>query len=165
MRTVIFGENKVNLLGKEVSVGKNFRYSTVTKNNLEDLNLEKTNGVRVFLTVLSLDTPVCDLEIRRFNDEIDKLNSVTIFAISMDLPFAQSRWCGAANIKSVEVLSDYKNREFGMATGTLADQLALLTRAAFVVDSNGKVVYSEYTKNASDPPNYEAILEVAKNTK
>lgn len=162
MNTVLFGENNLNILGEKVIIGENFKYSTVTLNDLSDLDLSKTKGVRIFLTVPSVDTPVCDLEIRRFNEEIDKINKATVYAISLDLPFAQSRWCGAANIKSAIVASDYKSRDFGMATGTFIEAVALLTRAAFVVDSNDKVVYVEYVKNVSDHPNYEAILEAAK---
>lgn len=162
---VTFQGNAVTLTGAEVKAGDNFPNFTATNNSLQPISLTDTKGVRVFLTVPSLDTPVCDLEVRTFNERIDELNNVTIYTLSMDLPFAQARWCGASGVKSVVTLSDYKDRTFGKNTGTYVEELGLLTRAAFVVDSSNKVTYAEYVGEITNPPKYDDILNAAKNTK
>ena len=160
-----FQGNPVNLEGTEVKLGETFRDFILSKNDLSSLTLENTKGVRVFLTVPSLDTPVCDMEIRNFNEKISDFKDVTCYTVSMDLPFAQSRWCGSAGIKNVITVSDYKDRSFGKSTGTYIKELGLLTRAAFVVDSNNKVVYVEYVEEITNEPNYEKILDAVSNIK
>ena len=162
---VTFQGNELHLIGRQVRVGDTFPDFTVSDNTLAPVSLKDTKGVRIFLSVPSIDTPVCDLEVRTFNERIDELNNVTIYTISMDLPFAQSRWCGAANIESVVTLSDYKDRFFGKNTGTYIEELGLLTRAAFVVDSNNKVIYVEYLSEITNAPDYDAILAASKNAK
>lgn len=162
---VTFQGNAVTLTGSEVKVGDNFPDFTAANNSLQPVSLKGTKGVRVFLSVPSLDTPVCDLEVRTFNERIDELNNVTIYTLSMDLPFAQARWCGAAGIKSIVTLSDYKDRSFGKNTGTYVEELGLLTRAAFVVDSSNKVTYAEYVSEITNLPKYDDILQAAKNAK
>lgn len=107
----------------------------------------------------SLDTGVCDQEVRWFNEKAAELPGVTIVAVSLDLPFAQARWCGGGGIEAVRTLSDYKERRFGKATGTYIEELALLARAVFVVDENDTVVYAEVVPEVSNHPNYEAVYQ------
>lgn len=159
MPNVTFKGSPITLEGQEVKVNDTFRDFTVVDNGLNDFKLSNTNGVRVFLTVPSIDTPVCDTEVRRFNQEIDSIPGATCYTISMDLPFAQSRWCGSAGIAKVQTLSDYKYKSFGEATGTYIKELGLLTRASFVVDKNNKVVFAEYLPEVANEPSYEKVLE------
>ena len=138
---VTFQGSPLTLHGTQVKVGETAPDFTVTDNDLNDFKLSDTKGKRVFLTVPSLDTPVCDTEVRKFNTEASKLNNVTIYTISMDLPFAQGRWCGGAGIDKVKTLSDYKYRDFGKKYGVYINELGLLSRAVFVVDENNKITY------------------------
>ena len=131
---VTFQGNPLTLEGTQVKVGDTAPDFTVVDNDLNPFKLSDTKGKRVFLTVPSLDTPVCDTEVRRFNQEAAKLGDVTIYTISMDLPFAQGRWCGGAEIDKVKTVSDYKDREFGKNYGVYINELGLLSRAVFVVD-------------------------------
>ncbi|MBQ8999190.1 MAG: thiol peroxidase [Clostridium sp.] len=159
---VTFQGNPLTLEGTQVKVGDTAPDFTVVNNDLNPLKLSDTKGKRVFLTVPSLDTPVCDTEVRRFNQEASKLGNVTIYTISMDLPFAQARWCGGANIDKVITASDYKDREFGKNYGVYINELGLLSRAVFVVDENNKVTYVEYLNEITDEPNYDKALESLK---
>ena len=146
---VTFQGNPLTLEGTQVKVGDTAPDFTVVDNDLNPFKLSDTKGKRVFLTVPSLDTPVCDTEVRRFNQEAAKLGDVTIYTISMDLPFAQGRWCGGAEIDKVKTVSDYKDREFGKNYGVYINDLGLLSRAVFVVDENNKIVYVEYLNEIS----------------
>ena len=146
---VTFQGNPLTLEGTQVKVGDTAPDFTVVDNDLNPFKLSDTKGKRVFLTVPSLDTPVCDTEVRRFNQEAAKLGDVTIYTISMDLPFAQGRWCGGAEIDKVKTVSDYKDREFGKNYGVYINELGLLSRAVFVVDENNKIVYVEYLNEIS----------------
>ena len=137
----------------------------VATNDLGEFTEKDSKGVRVFLTVPSIDTPVCNMEVKRFNEQIDALEGVTCYTVSMDLPFAQSRWCALEGVEKVKTLSDYKDRSFGAATGTYAKELGLLTRASFVVDSNDDVTFVEYLEEITNEPSYEKILEAAKAAK
>ena len=159
---VTFQGNPLTLNGTQVKVGDTAPDFTVVNNDLNPLKLSDTKGKRVFLTVPSLDTPVCDTEVRRFNQEASKLGVVTIYTISMDLPFAQARWCGGANIDKVITASDYKDREFGKNYGVYINELGLLSRAVFVVDENNKITYIEYLNEITDEPNYDKALEALK---
>ncbi|MCL2573296.1 MAG: thiol peroxidase [Defluviitaleaceae bacterium] len=159
---ITFQGNPLTLEGSQTKQGDMMPDFTVSKNDLSPLTLADTGGVRIFLAVPSLDTAVCDMEIREFNQRAAELSNVTIYTISMDLPFAQARWCGAAGVSSVVTASDYKDRAFACATGTFIKELGLLTRAAFVVDASGKVVYAEYLEEITEQPNYDAILTAAK---
>ena len=159
---VTFQGNPLTLEGTQVKVGDTAPDFTVVNNDLNPLKLSDTKGKRVFLTVPSLDTPVCDTEVRRFNQEASKLGNVTIYTISMDLPFAQARWCGGSNIDKVITASDYKDREFGKNYGVYINELGLLSRAVFVVDENNKVTYVEYLNEITDEPNYDKALEALK---
>ena len=160
---VTFQGNPLTLKGIQVKVGDTAPDFTVVDNDLNPFKLSDTKGKRVFLTVPSLDTPVCDTEVRKFNQEAVHLGEdVTIYAISMDLPFAQGRWCGGAGIDRVKTVSDYKDREFGNNYGVYINELGLLSRAVFVIDENNKVVYVEYLDEITDEPNYEKALEALK---
>ncbi|MDW8802523.1 thiol peroxidase [Clostridium sp. A1-XYC3] len=160
-----FQGNPVKVLGDEVKVGDMAPDFTVINNSMAPISLKDTKGVRIILTVPSIDTPVCDLEARTFNERASEIPDVTVYTISMDLPFAQSRWCAAHGIKSVITLSDYKDRTVGKNFGTYIEDLGLLARAAFVIDSSNKVVFVEYVPEVTDYPNYEAILKAAKEAK
>lgn len=162
MKQVKFQGSPITLEGNTLSVGDKLPDFSVTTNDLGEFTLKDTNGVRVFLTVPSIDTPVCDMEVRRFNTEASKLNNVTVYTVSMDLPFAQARWCGAAGIENVKTISDYKDREFGENYGVYINELGLLSRAVFVVDENDKVIYVEYLEEITEEPNYDKVLDVLK---
>ena len=159
---VTFQGNPLTLEGTQVKAGDTAPDFTVVNNDLNPLKLSDTKGKRVFLTVPSLDTPVCDTEVRRFNQEASKLGDVTIYTISMDLPFAQARWCGSAGIDKVVTASDYKDREFGKNYGVYINELGLLSRAVFVVDENNKVTYVEYLNEITEEPNYDNALAALK---
>ncbi|WP_097027447.1 thiol peroxidase [Clostridium peptidivorans] len=160
-----FQNKPVTLKGAEVKVGDSAPDFTAIDNNLNPVSLKDTKGVRIVLTVPSIDTPTCDLETRTFNNKATSIPNVTIYTVSMDLPFAQSRWCAAHGVKNVITLSDYKDRLVGENYGTYVAELGLLTRAAFVIDSNNKVVYVEYVEEITEQPNYDKVLEAAKNAK
>lgn len=159
---VTFQGNPLTLEGTQVKVGDTAPDFTVVNNDLNSIELSDTTGKRVFLTVPSLDTPVCDTEVRRFNQEASKLGDVTIYTISMDLPFAQARWCGGAGIDKVITASDYKDRKFGKNYGVYINELGLLSRAVFVVDENNKVVYVEYLNEITEEPDYDKALAALK---
>lgn len=157
--------NPITLVGNEVKVGQQAPDAELVANDLSTVKLSalRQGKVCIITSVPSLDTPVCDLETRRFNTEAGKLgDSVVIAAISMDLPFAQSRWCGAADVKNVQTLSDHRDAAFGNNYGVLIKGLRLLARAVFVVDKQGVVRYVEIVKEVTSEPNYEAALAAAK---
>jgi Peroxiredoxin len=159
---VKFQGNQVTLEGNTVKVGDTAPNFVAADNGLNEVNGKDLKGKRVYVSVPSIDTPVCDTEVRRFNQEAAKLENVKIYTISMDLPFAQARWCGDAGIESVQTLSDYKDRSFGKEFGTYIKELGLLTRAVFVIDENDKVIYVEYCEEVTAEPNYEAVLNALK---
>ena len=157
MMTVTFQDNPLTLTGQQLKVGNNMPEFTLTDNELGTVHSKDLAGLKVFLAVPSLDTAVCDMEVRNFNQKASELHGVHIYAVSMDLPFAQARWCGMHGINNVTTLSDYKGRSFGTATGTLIEELALLTRAVFVVDDRGIVRHAEYVSEITNHPNYDAV--------
>ena len=157
MTTVTFQGNPLTLQGQQLKVGDKMPEFTLTDNGLGSVHSNDLTGLKVFLTVPSLDTPVCDLEVRNFNQKASELHGVRIYAVSRDLPFAQARWCGAHGINNVQTLSDYKEQSFGKATGTCIEELALLTRAVFVVDNEGIVRHVEYVPEMTNHPNYDAV--------
>ena len=159
---ITFKGNSVTLEGKEVKVGDNAPDFNLTSNDLENVALKDTSGKRIFVAVPSIDTPVCDREIRRFNEEAAKLDGVSIYVVSVDLPFAQTRWCGAAGVDKVTTLSDYKDRDFGKNYGVYIKELGLLARAIFVVDENNKVTYVEYCSEVGNDPDYDRALDAVK---
>jgi thiol peroxidase len=153
----------LTLVGPELKVGDRAPEFVCVDNDLKPVNLAQTGKeVRIFSVVPSLDTPVCDAQTRRFNEEAAKLPGVEIFAISMDLPFAQRRWCGAFGIDRVKMLSDHREASFGTAYGTLIKELRLESRSIFVVDRNNVIRHAEYVQEVTDFPDYEAALAVAR---
>ena len=159
-----FKHNPVTLLGNEVKVGDKAPDFTVLANDLSPVSLKDSEGkIRLFSVVPSLDTGVCDTQTRRFNEAAAELgDNVIIYTVSMDLPFAQKRWCGAAGIEAVQTVSDHREGSFGRAYGVLIESLRLLTRSIFVVDAQGTVTYVEYVPESTDHPNYEAAIEAVK---
>jgi thiol peroxidase len=154
--------NPLTLIGPELKAGDAAPdFETVDK-TLSPVQLGPGGTVRIFSVVPSLDTPVCDAQTKRFNDEAAKLESVEIITVSMDLPFAQSRWCGAFGVDKVKMLSDHRDGSFGKAYGTLIKELRIESRAIFVVDKDNKIRHAEYVKEVADHPNYESALEAAK---
>ncbi|MBG9772107.1 thiol peroxidase [Brevibacillus laterosporus] len=163
---VTFKDQPVTLLGPEIKVGDTAPEFSVLANNLSPVTLADSKGtIRLISVVPSLDTGVCDQQTRRFNEEAAKLDNVTILTVSVDLPFAQARWCGAAGIDKVQTVSDHRDLSFGLAYGVAIKELRLLSRAVFVVDSNDKVVYVEYLAAVGQHPNYEAAIEAVKAAK
>ncbi|AVP55590.1 putative thiol peroxidase [Clostridium tetani] len=162
---VTFKGNPVTLVGNELKLGDKAPDFTVVNNNMEDFSFKDTKGVRIISAIPSLDTPVCDLETKTFNKEASAIPNVTIYTISMDLPFAQVRWCGDNGIDNLTTLSDFKDRIFGKNYGTYVKELGLLARAVFVIDSDDNIIYVEYVSEVGNQPNFEKVLEAAKNAK
>ena len=151
--------NPLTLLGHEIKVGDNAPDVTLVANDLSEVKLSSFRGKKVIVSVVpSLDTPVCDLQTKRFNQEASKLHDTAVLTISKDLPFAQKRWCGAAGASAVKTLSDYRGN-FGETYGVLIKGLSLLARSIFVIDEGGKVTYTQLVKEAASEPNYEEVLK------
>jgi len=161
---VLFKGNPATLLGPELKAGDSAPDFRVVDNGLQPVTLASDAGkVRLITVVPSLDTPVCDTMTRRFNQEAAELpESVAIYTISVDLPFAQKRWCGNAGIDRVRTLSDYQDRSFGLNYGLLLKDLKLLARAVYVIDRNDKVAYAELVPEVTAEPNYGAALEAVR---
>lgn len=163
MANVTFKGNQVTLVGTEVKVGDKAPEFTVLGNDLSPVTLESSAGkVRIFSVVPSIDTGVCDAQTRKFNEEAANLDNVSVITVSVDLPFAQKRWCAAAGLENVVTVSDHRDLSFGEAYGVYIKELRLLARSVFVVDSQDKVTYVEYVPESTDHPNYEAAIEAAK---
>ncbi len=156
--------NPMTLVGDSVQVGGTAPEATLIDNEMKPVSLSSYRGKVVILaTVPSLDTPVCDMETRRFNSEATKLSDdVVILTVSMDLPFAQKRWCGTAGVDRVITLSDHRETALGRAYGLLIKELRLLARAVLVLDRDGIVRHRQLVKEVGDEPDYAAALAVAK---
>ena len=156
--------NPLTLVGKELRVGEPAPDFEVIDNDLKPVKFSSYRGkVVIICSVPSLDTPVCDMETRRFNQEAPNLGpDVVILTVSMDLPFAQKRWCGAAGVENVTTLSDHREAAFGQAYGVLLKELRLLARSIFVVDRDGVVRYFQLVKELGEEPDYEAALDALK---
>jgi thiol peroxidase len=153
----------LTLLGPELKAGEKAPDFEAVTDTLQPVNLEKTgNGVRIFSVIPSLDTPVCDAQTKRFNEEAAKLPGIEIYTISMDLPFAQKRWCGAFGVDKIKMLSDHRTGSFGEHYGTMIKDLRIESRAIFVLDKEGTIKHVEYVKEVAEHPNYEAALAAAK---
>ncbi len=160
---VTFKGNPLTLVGTQITVGQKAPDFSVLAGDLSPVTLASSKGkTRLLIAVPSLDTPVCDTEARRFNQEAVKLTGVETLVISMDLPFAQGRFCQTAGIKDLKTVSDHRDASFGKAYGCLIKELRLLARAVFVVDANDIVQYAEYVKEVTTPPNYDAALSALK---
>ena len=157
--------NPITLVGPEIKVGDTAPDFTVVANDLSEVTLASSAGkARLISVVPSIDTPVCDQQTRRFNEEASNLpGGIDVLTISVDLPFAQKRFCGAADIDKITPLSDHRDTSFGTAYGTLIKELRLLARAIFVVDKDDKVVHAEYVGEVTEHPDYDAAITAAKN--
>jgi len=156
--------NPLTLIGDEVKVGDKAPDFVAIDNNLSSVRLSSFKGkICVLASVPSLDTPVCDMETRKFNEEAGRLGADTLFlTISMDLPFAQKRWCGAAGVSKVQTLSDHRDASFGTSYGVLIKELRLLARAVFVVDPEGTIQHAQLVKEVTQEPDYNSVLSVLK---
>ena len=155
--------NPFTLVGPELKGGEQAPDFMTIGSDLNPVGLADTaDKVRIFSVVPSLDTPVCDAQTRRFNEEASRLTGVQIYTISMDLPFAQSRWCAAAGVDKVTMLSDHRDTAFGTSYGTLIKELRLNARALFVLDENGVIRYVQYVKEVGEHPDYDAALKAVR---
>jgi len=163
-RTVTMKGKPITLVGEEIKTGKPAPDCEVIANDMSKVLLSSFAGkVHIICSVPSLDTSVCDKEIRRFNLEAQRLgDNVVVLTISMDLPFAQKRWCGAADVKNVQTLSDYRDASFGKAYGVLIKELHLLARAVFVVDKKNIVRYVQIVSELTNEPDYDAVLDTVR---
>jgi len=161
---VTFQGSPLTLIGNEVRVGERAPDVELIAGDLTPVKLSSfCEKVCVITSVPSLDTPVCDTETRRFNEEAGKLGrDVKVLAVSMDLPFAQKRWCGAAGVEWVQTLSDHRDARFGTQYGVLIKELRLLARAIFVVDREGVIRYEQLVGDISHEPDYEAVLSAVR---
>ncbi len=152
--------NPITLIGDEVKTGQKAKDFNVLDHDLKEKTLGDFKGkIKLIASVPSLDTPVCDSEIKRFNDEASKLSKdLVIIFISMDLPFAQKRFCQEFEINRIKTLSDHKDANFGINYGVLIKELRLLARAIFLIDKDDNITYTEYVKETGMPPNYDAAL-------
>jgi thioredoxin-dependent peroxiredoxin len=163
---VTFKGTPLTLAGEAVKVGQPAPDFTLHyfEGGLKTIKLADLKGKPTFLSVIpSLDTPVCQTQTKKFNDQLaalgDRVNAVTV---SLDLPFAMNRFCGAESIKNMKVASDYQDRNFGKSYGMLIEELKLLARGVFVLDANGKVIYTETVKEVASEPNYEPAIQALK---
>src|SRR5687768_8401724 len=155
--------NPLTLIGPELKAGDAAPDFTAVDTSLQPVTLGSTgSAVRIFSVVPSLDTPVCDAQTKRFNEEAAQLPNVEIYTVSMDLPFAQKRWCGAFGVDKVKMLSDHRSGSFGESYGTLIKDLRIESRAIFVVDKDNVIRHAEYVKEVADHPNYDAALAAAR---
>lgn len=157
---ITFKGNKLSVLGKSLAVGDKCPDFKLTGADLSDVTLSQFAGKTLVLSVVpSLDTPVCAEQTKRFNTEATSFSdNVVILTISMDLPFAQSRWCGLEGVKNVRAVSDYKYHTFGKQTGTYIEDNGLLARAVFLVDTAGTIQHVEYVDDITHHPDYNAIV-------
>lgn len=162
MPNITFAGNPLTLEGTTQNVGNQAPNFTLLDNQLNKKTLNDFKENVIILSVVpSLDTPVCDAQTRRFNEEAAKLPNVKILTISADLPFAQARWCGAAGISAVETLSDHFDTNFGLAYGLLVKELRLLARAVLVLNAERRIVYQEVVSEMTNPVNFDAALSAA----
>jgi thiol peroxidase len=155
--------NPLTLVGPELKAGDAAPDFSVVDSSLKPVHLADTEGrTRIFSVLPSLDTPVCDAQTKRFNEEAGNLQGVDIYTVSMDLPFAQKRFCNSFALDNVKMLSDHKEGSFGESYGTLIKELRILSRAIFVLGPDNKLKYVEYVPEVADHPNYEAALAAVK---
>lgn len=161
---VKFAGNEVTLSGTQVKVGDKAPEFKAVKRDLSDFNSKETEGKVVIYSVApSIDTSVCSLQAQTFNEKATELSDdVVIYTITVDLPFAQERFCAAKGIDKADIISDYRYKEFGEKYGFLIDELQLLARGVVVVDKEGKVAYTEYVDEVTNEVNFEAALDAAK---
>jgi|SRR5208337_3124220 len=162
-RQTTFKGSPLELTGPELKVGDPAPDFTAVDRTLHDVTLGETgHGARVFSVVPSLDTPVCDMQTKRFNDAAGKLPGVSFYTVSMDLPFAQNRWCSSFGVDNVKMLSDHKYASFGEHYGTLIKDWRIESRAIFVVDAGNVIRYVQYVPEVAEHPDYDAVIAKAK---
>lgn len=156
--------NPITLIGPELKPGDKAPDFTLNKDLTTEVTLADYAGkIKLISVVPSLDTGVCDAQTKRFNEEAANLGeNVVILTVSVDLPFAQARWCGANNIEQVETLSDYKTNNFGKAYGVFIKELHLNMRSIFVIDQNDEIRYVQYVKEMTNHPDYDAAIAAIK---
>jgi len=161
---VTFQGNPLTAIGPRLEVGNKAPGFELLANDLSAVQLSDTDGkVRLISVVPSLDTPVCDTQTRKFNEQLEALGDRVVgYTVSADLPFAQARWCGNAGMKRMQTLSDHREMAFGSAYGTYIKELRLESRAVFVVDGDGVVQHAEYIREITQHPDYEAAVAVVK---
>ena len=158
-----FNGNTVTLAGKKLQVGDTAPDFSLTDTDLSKKTLADFAGQKKVIRVVpSIDTGVWDAQTRRFNQELSDADNTVVITVSVDLPFAQARWCGAAGLNDAITLSDYYDYSFGKAYGLLINELHLLGRAVFVLDENNKITYLEYLDEITNHPNYDAALAAVK---
>jgi thiol peroxidase len=163
-RIVTFRGRPLTLLGPEIKAGQKAPAFKLLAIDMSEVQLSQSRGkVRLLSVVHSLDTNVCDLQTQRFEAEASKFRDAVIYAISMDLPFAQARYCGAHNINNLKTLSDHREASFGRAYGVLIEELRLLSRAIFIIDREDIVRYAEYVPEVTQHPDYDKAIEALKN--
>ncbi len=165
-RTGVVGSRgkSLTLVGPGIKVGDKAPNFKALANDLSEVTLDTDKGkVRLYLSVASLDTGVCDTETKRFNQEVANFpGDVVVYTVSCDLPFAQKRWCGVSNVSNLKTVSDHRDVSFGAAYGTLIKETRWLCRAVFLVDKDGVVQYVEYVPEVGHEPNYDAALKAVK---
>jgi len=161
---VTFRGNPLTLLGPDLQVGEKAPDFRVVDTDLNPVTLKDFAGKVLLISVTpSLDTPVCDLQGRKFNELAANLSEdVVVVNISVDLPFAQKRWCGANNIDRIKVLSDYQERDFGLKYGVLIKELKLLARSVWIIDKDGVIRYKQIVPEVTNEPNYDEAMEALK---
>lgn len=156
--------NGLTLLGPDIAVGDKAPDFTVVDNDMQPVTLADAAGkVQLIASVPSLDTGVCDAMTRRFNQEVAALgDKLVAYTISMDLPFAQKRWCGNAGIEAIKTLSDYQERSFAQNWGLLVKENKLIARAIYIVDTDGKVAYRQIVPELPTEPDYDDAMAALK---
>ncbi len=161
---VTFKKKPVTLIGPEIQVGQKAPDFKLLDSNMKELSLSQSKGkVKLLSVVYSIDTPVCDYQTQKFEEEALKFPNVVVYSISMDLPYAAARYRKERNIQKLNILSDYKDGSFGKAYGLLIKEQNLLARAVFIIDNNDIVRYVEYVKDVTDAPDYEKAIEALNN--
>ncbi|WP_214853208.1 MULTISPECIES: thiol peroxidase [unclassified Exiguobacterium] len=165
MHMATFKGNPITLQGTAVQVGQTAPDFQVLANDLSPVTRDTYQGVRIISVVPSIDTGVCDAQTRKFNEEAARIEGVTVMTISNDLPFAQRRWCASSGLDQVVTLSDHRDLSFGTQYGVAIEELRLLARSVFVLDSNNEITYVEYLEESTDEVNFEAALAAAREAK
>lgn len=158
---VTFGGNEVHLFGKQLEKGDELPEFTLTDTTLIDVESKELKGPMVILTLASVDTSMCSLELLNMNDRLESYPEMKVYGISMDLPFTLKRWVKENAGDYITMLSDHKFRVFGEVTGTYVEELAILARAVFVVDRDNVITYAEYLPEIGSEPDYDKIMEEA----
>ncbi|MFD3220888.1 thiol peroxidase [Staphylococcus saprophyticus] len=163
MAQITFKQEPITLLGSQVKTGETAPEFTLLDNDLNEVNLSTYDGQKKLISVVpSIDTGVCDQQTRKFNEEASQEDGI-VLTVSVDLPFAQKRWCASNGLDNVITLSDHKDLSFGKNYGVVMEELRLLARSVFVLDKNNKVVYSEIVSEGTDFPDFESALEAYRN--